>query len=147
MKTKDFFDFTFIHAGNFFINKIKSPKKYKWGDKNNTHDHISTCIEFSLEKLDKKTEQAYIITVEGIVVYAGEFSNSFRDRWLKIDNYIWHHKDHLIHQALIEEKEVSLWLTNNPWIETPSGLKLNISKSIEHHILKNNDLLWNQRNN
>lgn len=100
-----------------------------------------------MEKLDKKTEQAYIITVEGIVVYAGEFSNSFRDRWLKIDKYIWHHKDHLIHQALIEEKEVSLWLTNNPWIETPSGLKLNISKSIEHHILKNNDLLWNQRNN
>ncbi len=147
MITKEFSGFSFTLAGNFFINEIKSPKRYKWGDTNNTHDHLSTCINFSADKIDGKVEQAYIVTVGDCVVYVGEFSNSLRDRWLKVDNYIWHHKDHLIYEALTENKEVSLWLTNDPWIELSSGVKINISKSIEHHILKNNDLLWNQRNN
>lgn len=147
MNTKEYSGFSFIHAGDFFVNDIKSIKKYKWGDANDTHDNLSTCIKFSKEHLDQKIEQAYIVTVGETVVYVGEFSNSLRDRWLKVDNYIWHHKDHLIFEALTLKKDVSLWLVNDPWVETPSGLKINIAKSIEHHILKNNDLLWNQRNN
>lgn len=147
MKTKEFCGFTFIHAGDFYINTIKSPKKYKWGDVNNTYDHITTCIRFSEENLPDKVEQAYIITVDNEVVYVGEFSNSLRDRWLKTDNYIWHNKDHLIYAELTRKAEVALWLTKDPYVDISGGLKINISKSIEHHILKNNNLAWNQRHN
>ena len=31
-------------------------------------------------------------------------------------------------------------------LDTHSGVKLNIRKSIEHHILKNRSLDWNKRN-
>ena len=140
--------FAFRHVGDFFINPVKSPKKYKWGDKENKIcDYITTCIRFIEDGLDKKEELAYIVTVNNDVVYVGEFSNSFRDRWLKIDNYIWHHKDHLIYQALCNKSEVSLWFIVDPYIKSLSGVKLNISKSIEHHILKNINVEWNIRNN
>jgi hypothetical protein len=139
--------FTFKLAGDFFINPIKSPKKYKWGDNQKTFDHITTSINFMEDGADQKTEQAYVVTVDREVVYVGEFSGTLRERWLKVDNYIWHNKDHLIYKAILNGKNVSLWLIVDPCIKISSGLEINICKSIEHHILKNNNLLWNQRNN
>lgn len=148
MKNIDIEGFSFAYVGDFFINPIRSPKKYKWSDKGvKYHDHITTCIRFIEDGLDKKEELAYIVTVNRKVVYVGEFSHSFRDRWLKTDNYIWHHKDYLIHEELSNKKKVSLWFVIDPYMERSSGVKINVSKSIEHHILKNINLKWNIRNN
>ena len=148
MKTKKIQGFTFQYAGDFYINPVKSLKKYKWDDEKKIQqcDHITTCIRFAEDGLDKKEELVYLITVDDILVYVGDFSNSFRERWLKVDNYIWHHKDHLIHKALTNKSNVSLWLIDDPFINLPD-VKLNISKSIEHHILKNIKTEWNVRNN
>lgn len=140
--------FIFDLAGRFFINPIKSIRKYKWQEnKVDRYEHISTCIEFIEEGTDQRQELAYIITVDDEIKYVGEYSKTLRLRWLKVDNYIWHHKDHLIFKALKQGCKVSLWLVNNPTVSTASGEVVNISKSIEHHILKNNLLEWNKRNN
>jgi len=148
LKTTVIEGFIFKHVGDFFINPVKSPKKYKWTDdqKNEQCDHITTCIRFVENDLDRQKELAYIVMVDDKLVYVGEFSNSFRDRWLKIDNYIWHHKDSLIHKALCNKSNVSLWFVNDPYINL-SGVNFNASKSIEHHILKNINTDWNIRNN
>ena len=148
MKTKIIEGFTFKYVGDFFINPVKSSKRYKWTDeqKNERCEHITTCIRFVENDLDKQKEVAYIVTVDDKLVYVGEFSNSFRYRWLKVDNYIWHHKDHLIHKALRNKSNVSLWFIADPYVNL-SSVNLNISKSIEHHILKNINTDWNIRNN
>ena len=111
------------------------------------HDHITTSIEVVDADIEKRREAAYIVTVDQEVKYIGEFSNSLRDRWIKVENYIWHHKDHLIFDALNRGCDVSLSLVDNPEVSLPSGELVNISKAIEHHILKHHKLEWNMRNN
>ena len=141
-------NFTFNHVGDFYRNEIRSKKQYSWGDKNNKQKgHLYTCINLFDDDFDKATELAYLVTVDEEVMYVGEFSNSFRDRWLITENYIWHHKDELIRDALREGKKVSLWFINEPCSEVYPGVNINICKSIEHHILKNKNLAWNKRNN
>jgi hypothetical protein len=148
MNTINVEGFTFNHVGDFYINPIKSAKKYTWGEKGDKQcDHLSTCISLFEDFSDETKELVYLVTVDEEVSFVGEFSNSFRDRWLKTDNYIWHHKGHLIDDALIKNRKVSLWFVVDPYLDTLSGVKLNISKSIEHHILKNRSLDWNKRNN
>jgi len=148
MNTKDINGFIFNHVGDFYINSVRSVKKYTWWEKKDKkREHLSTCIQLFDDNSDKVKELVYLVTVDGNVMYVGDFSNSFRARWLKTENYTWHHKDHLIEDELIKRKKVSLWFIADPYVNTTSGVELNISKSIEHHILKNNNLNWNKRNN
>lgn len=142
--------FIFELVGTFKIGE-KSPRKYKWTDhKGPHHDHITTMLEFTSEDTAQRRETAYLITVDDGIKYVGEFSNTLRDRWLKVGNYIWHHKDHLIFEALEAGNNVSLWLMKDPMMTMPHGEMINISKAAEHHILKANSaadrFTWNQRN-
>lgn len=140
--------FTFNHVGDFHINSTKSAKKYTWGKTGEKRcEQLVTCIRLFEDSLKKMKELAYLVTVDGEPMYVGEFSNSFENRWLKVDNYVWHHKDDLIYDDLKKKKKVALWFVEDPFVDISSGVKLNISKSIEHHILKNKTLKWNIRNN
>jgi len=136
--------FQFYLAGHFYHNPTPSKKSYKW-------DGESKPIHLSLELLDRKTdaeeELAYLVTVNGHPAYVGEFSYTLRDRWLKTEYYTWHHKDHLIDDAIKNGDNIELWLLLDSIVELPNGVKLNISKSVEHHLLKNQNFDWNKRNN
>jgi translation initiation factor RLI1 len=145
--------FKFKLAGEFFKNEVAS-KPYKW---NNESKPITTCLKFVEQSLDAITETAYLVTVNGLVVYVGEFSKTLRDRWLMSENYIWHNKDVKIFEAISFGHKVNLYLLDEPERNLSCGTKLNIAKSVEHHILKSahglkeeagSDLVlsWNQRN-
>lgn len=156
--------FRFKLAGKFFKNPIPSKSKYNWDKRGENgklipvHEHITTCLDLLGQiNPDKVCETAYLVTVDNMVMYVGEFSKTLRARWLKVDNYIWHNKDDLISDALMAKKIVKFYLLEESELTLSCGLKLNIAKSVEHHILKNvhelkedacNDqpLKWNQRN-
>ncbi len=78
--------------------------------------------------------------------YVGEYSFNLADRWLKEGNYVWHHKEAEILNEIKSNNCVSLWASENPYVRI-SNEQVNISKSIESHILKTHvaHLPWNKR--
>lgn len=145
--------FEFQLAGEFFKNDVAS-KPYKWKGK---PIPITTCLKFVEQSFDAVTETAYLVTVDDLIMYVGEFSKTLRDRWLVTENYIWHDKDIKIFEAIKSGQKVNLYLLDEPERTLSCGTTLNIAKSVEHHILKSahglkeeagSDLVlsWNQRN-
>ncbi|NVJ69671.1 MAG: hypothetical protein HWE08_04915 [Alphaproteobacteria bacterium] len=80
------------------------------------------------------------------ILYVGEYSASLKERWLRLhaqgevrEWLVWH-SDNLadgLNRLLKDEpdREISLWLTVDPFVEGPSG-KINISYTIEQAFLQ-----------
>jgi len=143
-KQMEIHGFKFYLCGRFYNNSLPSKRSYKWDGETKP---LYTSIEFIDSNTDSKEELAYIVTVNNEAKYVGEFSKTLRDRWLKTECYTWHHKDHLIESAISNGDLVELWLLLNPVVELPTSVSLNISKAVEHHLLKNQVFDWNKRNN
>jgi hypothetical protein len=132
--------FEFVKVGNFYINNQPLEITYK-GKK----DKVSISLGLINEQFKNADESAYLICSEDELVYVGEFSYNLEDRWLRKKVYVWHHKDELIEQEILKNKNVSLWLIVNPFVQISDNTSINISKSIEQEILKKKKPLWNKR--
>ena len=75
------------------------------------------------------------------LIYAGYYSTSFEDRWIKKQNgiyYCWHSEN--IDNHIQKSKDIerfSIWITLNPYAKTDDGKIVNISKIIEDTIISN----------
>lgn len=132
--------FKFVKVGDFYINQ--EPKNITYRGK---PEIITVSLKFTNELFRQSDESAYLVFSEDKLVYVGEYSYNLEDRWLRNKVYVWHHQDEKIENELKQRKEVSLWVVVNPMINLSEGTKLNISKSIEQEILKNNKPPWNKR--
>jgi len=75
------------------------------------------------------------------LIYAGYYSTSFEDRWIKKQSgiyYCWHSEniDNYIKNSQSIDK-FSIWITLNPYAKTDDGKIVNISKVIEDTIISN----------
>lgn len=99
------------------------------------------------ERFLRAEESVYLVFVDETVVYVGEYSKTFRDRWLTKGCYIWHSVDVQIRDALNAGHQVSIWIAEFPYLPRPDGQLINVSKAIEHDILKSAfPPEWNKRN-
>ena len=133
-------DFEFIKVGSFCLSKTHLKYKY-----NSQQAETNLCIKLLYEGIQKLGESAYLIFVKNEPVYVGEYSYNFESRWLRKSKYSWHHKNNEIKDELINGNEVSIWVTRDPFVEIVKGHFVNISKSIEQEILKNQSMPWNHR--
>jgi hypothetical protein len=128
---KELIGFKFVKVGDFRINDKPLSVRYK-GDT----AEVKVSLKLIDESFLKSDESAYLIYAEDELVYVGEYSYNLKDRWLKKEDYIWHHTDIEIEKALAS-KTVSLWLAIDPYLMLPDNSeKINVSKSIEQEILR-----------
>ncbi len=82
-KQKKYAGFDFIEVGHFY--ESNDSHDVRWNGKNIS---INLCIKLIDPSICKIGESAYLILVEDDVMYAGEYSYNFEDRWLKKEKYV-----------------------------------------------------------
>lgn len=144
LEYKTIVDFEFVKVGHFYINENPIEVTYE-----NKPIALSVSLQLLHDDFRKADESAYLIYVEDKLVYVGEYSYNLSHRWLRNgeSDFVWHHKDDEIKAALSYGSEVSIWLSLSPFLKTPNGAEMNVSKSIEQEVLKQLQLEWNQKGN
>jgi hypothetical protein len=132
--------YEFVKVGQFV--KSKAPLKVRFEGKD---DEVTIELQLYHEDIKKVGECVYLVTVDGVPMYVGEYSRTLESRWLRSGNYIWHNKDLLIIEEVNSGKRVDFYLAKNVYVMI-NGREINISKSIEHDILQVEHLPWNKRN-
>ncbi len=128
--------FKFIRAGIFRFSE--SPYHFKnWTSK--------LSIEFDDERYEKADETVYFLMSDEKILYVGEFTYNLKNRWLS-KNHVNHHMYDEIESFLTEGKSISLWLAISPFCQIPEYGELNLSKALEHQIMKDHKPIWNSRN-
>ena len=136
MEFRNISGFEFIKAGEFV--KTDVPCSFKGWD-----SYIK--IDFSDERYERADETVYVVTTGNNILYVGEFTYNLRDRWLS-RGYVNHHMYSKIEEFLKSNQELSIWLAVEPYCNIENHGQLNISKSLEQHILKDTSPDWNLRN-
>lgn len=136
-------DFEFVKLGDIYLSDIPLKATHK----GNSFDWFVSLKPTDDRLLDAE-ESAYAVYFDDELVYIGEYSSTFSDRWLRGKKYLWHSDniDNHAKEALQQNKQVTVWITTNPYITGPCGREFNISKIIEHHILKTAPPRLNKRN-
>jgi hypothetical protein len=130
---KNIEDYEFIKIGQAKLSDMPIVAKGTSGD-------YRLIINLIDEKFLHAEQSAYLVYVEDELIYAGYYSGSFQDRWLRKQNgqyYCWHSDklDDEINALVKKNKNVSVWLTINPYATLKNGEKVNISKFIEDTII------------
>jgi hypothetical protein len=141
-----FCEYIFIHVRNFV--RSDTPLEITFDGKPNV---ITVDLNLLNENFRNIGESVYLITVNELVKYVGEYSKTLGERWIKRkkDKYIWHDQDINISNELKAGSKVSLYLIESPFCMLPNGIELNVAKAIEHDILQRaptSPELWNKRN-
>jgi len=141
---KTIFNLHFVKIGSFYLAKIPWVGKNKqWGDW-----VVNSKFEPVNNKVLKADENVYLVIVNDVITYVGEYIYNLEDRWFKNSNgYVNHHTWKEIDEALEQGKDVSLWLCHNPFIALPDGSELNIAKSLEQKIIDEFSPEWNKKSN
>ncbi len=133
--------FEFIKVGEFYEDEDAIEAKV-----NGIKSSFNLCIKFIDNNIRKVGESAYVVMVGDDIVYVGEYSFNFQDRWLRQEKYSWHHIDYKIPDELKKGNVVTIWLTVDPYVVLSNGVNFNVSKSIEQEILRaSGNSLWNKR--
>jgi|SRR5690554_5771671 len=114
-------------------------------DGNDIHWRVALDIIFP-ETLSAE-QSVYLVFVgeDSDPVYVGQYSETFEKRWLKAKKYVWHSEnvDMKIKGALEAGKEVTVWLSLNPYVKTTDGRVLNVNKAIEQLLIDKLKPQWN----
>ena len=92
------------------------------------------------DKFLNAEQSAYLVYNNDKLVYAGYYSGSFQDRWLRKQNnlyYFWHSDkiDNYVNELVENNGNVSVWLTTYPYATLDNKERVNISKVIEDTII------------
>ncbi|SIS90947.1 hypothetical protein [Neptunomonas antarctica] len=136
MEFRNISGFEFVKAGEFVKTDIPCNLK-RWDS------YIK--INFFDKRYERADETVYVVTTGENILYVGEFSYNLRDRWLT-RGYVNHHMYSNINDFLESNQELYIWLAVEPYCNIESHGKLNISKSLEQHILNDTRPNWNRRN-
>jgi hypothetical protein len=132
--------FDFVKAGDFYL----ADEPRTGSDKNGPWE-VYASLELFDKRYRKADETVYFVTADYEIMYVGEYTYNFEDRWLS-GNYVNHHKYLEIEMELKEKREVSIWLAISPYCEAGDIEEFNLSKSLEQEILRKIDPPWNSRN-
>ena len=104
-------------------------------------DNYTLAIHFINDEFLKAEQSTYLVFENDELIYAGYYSTSFEDRWIKKQSgiyYCWHSEniDNYIKNSQSIDK-FSIWITLNPYAKTDDGKIVNISKVIEDTIISN----------
>ena len=137
---KDCLGFKFVKAGIFYL------EDRPWEGKDEKGPwKVRASLKMIDERFRKADETAYLIFSGDELKYVGEYTYNLEERWLN-GNYVNHHKYLEIEKEIAGGKEVSIWLAVSPYLKTDKIENLNISKSLEHEILRRQSPEWNKRN-
>lgn len=141
MRYKNVEGFKFLHIANAFLSQIPlkatfEGRKIEWNG----------ALDLLYPEVADAEQSCYLVYLDDDVkpVYVGQYTGVFKDRWLKKGKYIWHGKhDDSIKSALKAGRNVSIWLSVDPYAELPDGRKININKEIEQIIIEKVQPEWN----
>jgi hypothetical protein len=83
--------YEFVNVGQFV--KSKAPLNVRFEGKD---DEVTIELQLYHEDIKKVGECVYLVAVDGVPMYVGEYSRTLESRWLRSGNYIWHNKDLMI---------------------------------------------------
>jgi hypothetical protein len=142
MKTINLAGFDFIKIGTAERCgtgvKVKQRKKeYQW--------HLA--LNLIHDDFADAEQSTYLVYVEDELVYVGEYTSSFAERWLKQRKYFWHSEnvDDKVNDHVKNGKKVSVWISVNPYLDGPNGEMINVNKAIEQRIIEQYLPPWNKR--
>lgn len=129
--------FQFIKSGDF--KPSDNPYKFKdWTSK--------LVIDLYDERYAKADETAYLLMSDNLeIMYVGEFTYNLEDRWLS-KGHVNHHMYDKIEDAISKGINISIWLAISPYFEVSDYGEINISKALEHQIMREYKPSWNTRN-
>lgn len=135
--------FTFVKLGEAYL----SDTPLKAVHKGKAFDWFVSLKPVDERLLDAE-ESTYAVYFDDELVYIGEYSTTFSERWLRNKKYLWHSDniDNKVKEALHQHRLVTVWITKDPYVTGPCGREFNISKIIEHEILKASPPPFNKRN-
>lgn len=109
--------------------------------------HWCVALDVITPEVLSAEQSAYMVLVgeDSSPVYIGQYSQTFERRWLKSKKYVWHSEnvDMKIKGALDAGKEVTVWLSLNPYARTIDGRILNVNKAIEQLLIDRLKPEWN----
>lgn len=149
MVLKKFKGFEFVKIATFEVSD--NPYTFKINEKVIT-SQTPTRVNFVNQSFLKAECSTYLVVAgteykEKDILYVGVFTNSLKQRWLRLNRgsdfnewVSWHgdkvdSKIKLLNRTKGKPPEISLWLTVNPYIESDIG-PVNISHSIEQVFLR-----------
>ena len=86
-------------------------------------------------------QSTYLVYEDEDLIYVGYYSGSFKDRWLRKQNdiyYFWHSDniDDYCNKVLLEkDRNITIWLSVDPYAKTLNDVDVNISKYLEDKII------------
>lgn len=145
-------EYSFVKIGKACLSDTPLKKKNGELPKFNGVALENWCLKLELlvdEKILDAEQSCYLIFDDNEIKYIGYYSNSFKDRWWKKDGYFWHGEivDKNVNDLLKKNpnKNITVWLSIEPYAYTKKGEPINISKYIEDDIIMtfDNKLIWN----
>ena len=133
--------FKFLHVANAFLSQV--PLKTTFEGRS---IEWNAALDLLYPEIADAEQSCYLVYLdnEEKPVYVGQYTGVFKDRWLRKNKYIWHGKhDDSIKSALNTGKNVSIWLSVDPYAELSDGRKININKEIEQIIIEAVQPKWN----
>jgi hypothetical protein len=147
MHTRNYFGFEFAKIAVAAITDVKADIKYD-GDVLRNWDVV---IDFLYSDIEKASQSTYLVIVNDVLKYVGEYSNTFGTRWLKRRSdiwYLWHSENDFRIQQLLKTDnppEISIWLCVDPTLVAPDGEAWNMSMALEQRIIMEHQPEWNKR--
>lgn len=129
--------YSFVKIGKAFI--ADEPLKAKFNGKELRDWKLKLKLFDENEEILNAEQSSYLVLDGKKIIYVGYYSNSLRDRWWKKKGYFWHGDvvDNGVNNLFKENcnKDISLWISIDPYAYTKDGIKINISKFIEDDII------------
>ena len=147
MINKKYFGFKFTKIAFAAITDAKTNITYK---KRLLQDW-DVVVNFLYPDCEKASQSTYLIFVNDILKYVGEYSGTFQKRWLLRRNGLWylaHSENDFRIQDLLKSgnpPEISIWLCKDPTLFAPDGESWNISIPLERRIIIEHQPEWNRR--
>lgn len=137
-------EYSFVKIGKAFLSDTPLKAKFDGKELENWRLQLELLVD---DTILESEQSCYLVCDDERIIYVGYYSNSFRDRWWKKKGYFWHGEvvDNEVNRLLNADssKNITVWLSINPYAHTIDGTKINISKFIEDDIIMSQSGLIN----
>jgi hypothetical protein len=147
MHNKNYFGFEFAKIGVVALADVTADIKYR----RTLVSNWDVVVNFIYPGCENASQSTYLIFVNEVLKYAGEYTGTFQERWILRRNeqlYLWHSNNDFSIQNLLKSDdppEISIWLCVEPFLFAPDGSRLNISAALERRIISEHQPEWNKR--
>lgn len=147
MDYREYYGFHFAKIGIAALTEVKTNL---WYD-GKLIEGWDVAVNFLYPDCECIGSTTYLIFADDELMYAGEYSGTFQERWLTPRNGIWY-LDHSPNDFRIQDllksnepPEISIWLCLDPYLDAPNGERWNINMALERRIILEQKPKWNKR--